>query len=218
MAAKRKAAKRAPRRTSRGSSKTRRRRWLWALAALVLVSAVVRSWFLQAYAIPSRSMEDTLLLGDCLLVAKQARAPAVGDVLVFESPDDPDRAFVKRCVAVAGQRIEVRNKVVFVDGERLPDPRFSKYLDARIVPAVRGPRDNLASRIVPAGQAFVMGDNRDNSRDSRHWGFLSTDAIIGRPLLIYFSARPADDDEGFGQRLLSLPGRIRWNRIGASVE
>jgi signal peptidase I len=187
---------------------------LFILAVVVVASAVVRSWFLQGYTIPSRSMEDTLLLGDCVLVEKVSAAPPQpGDVIVFESPEDPDRAFIKRCVAIAGQRVEVRDKVIYVDGERHPDPRFSKYLDARILPATRGDRDNLSARTVPAGHLFVMGDNRDNSRDSRHWGFLSTDAIIGRPLVIYFSAEPSSDSSG----LSSLFGRIRWERIGSGV-
>lgn len=218
MAAKRTAAKRAPRRKARAAtSPQRRRRWLWIFAALVLVSAVVRSWFLQAYTIPSRSMEDTLLLGDCVLVSKlQSSMPAAGDILVFESPDDPDRTIIKRCVAVAGQRIEVRNKVVFVDGERLSDPRLSKYLDARILPGSE--RDNLPGRTVPSGHVFVMGDNRDNSRDSRHWGFLSMEAVIGHPLRVYFSASPTDPDTDFGARLMSLPGRVRWHRIGAEIK
>ncbi len=184
----------------------------------MVASAIIRSWFLQGYTIPSRSMEDTLLLGDCVLVAKtQSAQPQVGDVIVFQSPEHPDRVYIKRCVAVAGQRLEVRDKVVFVDGERLPDPRFSKYLDARVLPAIRGERDNLSVRTVPAGHVFVMGDNRDNSRDSRHWGFLSTSAIVGHPLLVYFSAVPAEPEMGLGARLASLPDRIRWDRLGAGV-
>lgn len=185
----------------------------------MLGSAVIRTWFLQGYTIPSRSMEDTLLLGDCLLVGKSgAQQAKVGDVVVFESPETPDRAFIKRCVAVAGQQVEIRDKVVYVDGERLADARFSKYLDARVLPATRGERDNLSARTVPAGHLFVMGDNRDNSRDSRHWGFLSTEALIGRPALIYFSAEPAADSVGFVGRLTSLPGRIRWQRLGSGIQ
>lgn len=188
------------------------------LVAVIVVTAVVRSWFLQGYTIPSHSMEDTLLLGDCVLVEKASGSqPKPGEVVVFESPEDPERTFIKRCVAVAGQRIEVRDKVIFVDGERLPDPRFSKYLDARILPGTRGQRDNLSAQTVPAGHVFVMGDNRDNSRDSRHWGFLSMDAIIGRPVVIYFSARPAAEGAALITRLTSLPGRIRWDRIGSGI-
>ena len=163
-------------------------------------------------------MADTLLLGDHVLVHKSSRLPEPGDVVLFESPEDPDRAFIKRCVAVAGQRIEIRDKVVYVDGERLADSRFSKYLDARILPVTRGARDNLPVRTVPAGHVFVLGDNRDNSRDSRHWGFLSVGALLGRPLFIYFSAEAAGDSAGFGDRLTSMLARIRWHRLGAAIE
>lgn len=164
-------------------------------------------------------MEDTLLLGDSVLVEKVSSGPPEpGEVVVFRSPEDAERAFIKRCVAVAGQTIELRNKVVFVDGERLPDPRFSKYLDARLLPARRGPRDNLSARVVPAGQFFVMGDNRDNSRDSRHWGFLANDAIIGRPLFVYYSASEPAEGSGLFDRLGSLGERIRWRRLGLWVE
>lgn len=205
-------------RSSRGGAGGRRR-WLVGLAAVVLVSVAVHSWWLAGYTIPSRSMEDTLLYGDSVLVAKwDTETPEPGDLVVFRSPEDPGRTFVKRCVAVAGQRVELRDKVVYVDGERLPDPRFSKYLDARILPAARGGRDNLPARLVPAGHLFVMGDNRDNSRDSRHWGFLSTDAIVGRPLFVYFSAAPAAAEAGFGERLSSLAERVRWSRLGSAVE
>ena len=232
MAAKRKAAKRSPRRTSRAPATgrspnrspsrsfgaSRRRHRLLILLAVVVGSAAVHAWFLQGYTIPSRSMEDTLLLGECVLVEKMSSAvPQSGEIVVFQSPEDSERAYIKRCVAVAGQQIEIRDKVILVDGDRLPDPRFSKYLDARIVPAARGPRDNLAPQTVPAGQVFVMGDNRDNSRDSRHWGLLATDAVIGRPVFIYFSAEPPAEGAGLLQRLTTLPGRIRWGRIGAGL-
>jgi signal peptidase I len=216
----RKTARRATRRSAQSSkAATRRRHRLIILGVVVVGSAIVRSWFLQGYTIPSRSMEDTLLLGDSVLVEKvSAHTVEPGDVVVFESPEDPDRTFIKRCIAVAGQRVEIRSKVVYVDGERLPDPRYSKYLDARILAANRGQRDNLAARTVPAGQLFLMGDNRDNSRDSRHWGFLSVEAVVGRAIMIYFSAREEDEESGFAARLASLPGRLRWQRIGASVQ
>jgi len=90
------------------------------------------------------------------------RGPSPGDIVAFENPSDPTKVLVKRCIAVAGQTVEVRNKVVYVDGERLPDPPFSKYVDARILPA-RDPRDNLSPRTISAGSIFVMGDNRDNT-------------------------------------------------------
>ncbi|HCL27486.1 MAG TPA: signal peptidase I [Candidatus Latescibacteria bacterium] len=190
---------------------------MFVLAAVVLGLVVVRIWFLQGYTIVSRSMEDTLWPGDSVIVEKSTHLVETGEVILFQSPEDSEHNFLKRCIAVAGQRVEIRDKVVFIDGERLPDPRFSKYLDARILPPTRGERDNLSARIVPPGHLFVMGDNRDNSRDSRHWGFLSTEALMGRAVRIYFSAEPAAEGMGLIDRLTSLAGRIRWQRLGSEV-
>jgi len=190
--------------------------------AVGAVALTLGGLLVQGYRIPSRSMEDSLLVGDLLLVDKlsyglripfttwrlpSVRDPSPGDIVAFEYPADPSRTFVKRCVAVAGQTVEVRNKVVYVDGERLPDPPFSKYIDARILPG-RDPRDNLSPLTVPAGSLFVMGDNRDNSRDSRHWGALSVDRLLGRGLFVYWSTEPD---------LAGESGRIRWSRIGYKV-
>ena len=159
----------------------------WRKTPVVITGAVVglmAALFLGGYRIPSRSMEDTILYGDYLLIEKisygalipftNIRLPAVrdprpGDVVIFRAPDS-NRLYVKRCVAVGGQRIEVRRKVLYVDGVRLQDPPFSKYLDARVYGASETPRDNMAPIDVPDGHLFLVGDNRDNSRDSRHWG------------------------------------------------
>ena len=165
-----------PKRKLRRRGRARRPLILAAVAVGLVLAA--RVLLIQGYRIPSRSMEDSLLVGDCLLVDKVTygvripfttwrlpplRDPSPGDIVAFKYPADPARTLVKRCVAVAGQTVEVRNKVVYVDGERRPDPPFSKYLDARILPA-RNPRDNLRPQTIPAGFVFVMGDNRDNSR------------------------------------------------------
>lgn len=180
-------------------------------------------------------MADTLLAGDLILVETLSGGvtipliglrlpalgqPASGDVVVCRGLVDGEDSFASRCVAAAGQRVEVRDKVVYIDGERLPDPPFSKYLDARILPASRSRRDNLAVRTVPVGSLFVVGDNRDDSRDSRHWGYLPEDHVIGRPLAVYFSVAPpaTDPAPGLWQRLASLPGRIRWRRLGTGVQ
>jgi signal peptidase I len=203
----------------RGGTGVRR---IFILVAVGAVALTLGGLLVQGYRIPSRSMEDSLLVGDLLLVDKlsyglripfttwrlpSVRDPSPGDIVAFEYPADPSRTFVKRCVAVAGQTVEVRNKVVYVDGERLPDPAFSKYIDARILPG-RDPRDNLSPLTVPAGSLFVMGDNRDNSRDSRHWGALSVDRLLGRGLFVYWSTEPD---------LAGESGRIRWSRIGYKV-
>lgn len=200
----------------------------------VFLALVARFFFIQAYHVPSRSMEDTLLVGDYLLIDKLTygapipfggwRLPALaepqpGEVVVFRYPPDPQRIYVKRCIAVAGQLVEIRDKVVYVDGVRAVDPPFSKYVDARIFPAEQDPRDNFGPQKVPDGTLFVIGDNRDNSRDSRHWGFLSKEEIVGRAMFLYWSCEPA---MGFRQggmtggvrRLAALPRRIRWNRLG----
>jgi signal peptidase I len=162
-----------------------------------------------------------LPFGDLRLPA--LASPAIGDVLVFNYPLDPERAYVKRCVAVAGQVVEIRDKVLYVDGTRSLDPPYSKYLDARVYPGFENPRDNNGPFSVPDGYVFVMGDNRDNSRDSRHWGMLPLELVFGRALCVYWSCRPSSasaqvnaggtrkEDAG------SLLARIRWNRIGMWV-
>lgn len=203
----------------------------------VLLALLARVLLIQAYRVPSRSMEDTLLVGDYLLIDKLTygvvipfvgwRLPALaepqpGEVVVFRYPPDPQRIYVKRCIAVAGQRVEIRDKVVYVDGARAVDPPFSKYVDARIFPLEQTPRDNLDPRVVPDGAIFVIGDNRDNSRDSRHWGFLPKEAIIGRAMFLYWSCEPAvgfrqEGMKGFLRRSASLPERVRWNRLGRWV-
>ena len=199
-----------------------RRAFILAVVGAAGLTLGARALLVQGYRTPSCSMEDSLLVGDLLLVDKLSyglrlpfttwrlpplRGPSPGDIVAFENPSDPTRVLVKRCIAVADQTVEVRNKVVYVDGERLPDPPFSKYVDARILPA-RDPRDNLSPRTISAGSIFVMGDNRDNSRDSRHWGALSVDRLLGRGLFVYWSSEPD---------LAGQSGRVRWSRLGYQV-
>lgn len=223
-----------PKRRGR-SPRSKRSVWReYAVFVLVVVglALVVRTFLVQGFYIPSRSMEDSLLVGDYLLVNKLTygipiplashRLPAladpqVGDVVIFRSPLDPERIYVKRCIAVGGQVIEIRNKVVYVDGNRAVDPPFSKYVDARIFPSSQATRDNYGPQRVPDGAIFVIGDNRDNSRDSRHWGPLAREAVIGRAICLYWSCEPVLG-EGFVQQIFSLPQRIRWNRLGNWVE
>ena len=220
------------------------REYLEALLVAIAIALFIRTFLLQAFKIPSGSMQDTLFIGDFLLADKITygpmvpftnvrvpglRDPAVGDVLIFEYPLNPDRDFIKRCVAVSGQTIEVRDKVLFVDGRRTADPPFSMYTDPRILPrnSPNSERDNYGPRIVPEGHLFVMGDNRDNSEDSRYWGFLPVDAVKAKARVLYWSWAPDPEAPEFSgilslpsvffYNLLHFPERVRWTRIGSIV-
>jgi signal peptidase I len=110
--------------------------------------------------------------------------------------------------------VEVVDKVAYVDGVRLADPAFSKYIDARIFSAERSSRDNFGPVEVPAGSVFLLGDNRDNSRDSRHWGCVPVEALVGRSLGVYWSVEPRRGTGSWMEALKQLPQRIRWERLG----
>ena len=194
-----------------------------ALGVLAL-ALLLRFTVVYPFRMPSRSMEDTLWADDCLLVDKLVYAvwgqPSSGDVVVFQFPADPQRIYAKRCIASAGQVVEIRNKVVYVDGHRLPDPPYSKYVDVRILPVEKAPRDNYGPQSIPSGYIFVLGDNRDNSRDSRHWGLLSTDLIVGKGRCVYWSYEPLlrqAAEVGWFETLVRLPARVRWGRIGTWI-
>jgi signal peptidase I len=183
---------------------------LWAL----VLTFLLRAFVIQAFRIPSESMLNTLLIGDFLFVNKfeygpkipfthvrlpGLREPRRGDVIVFQYPRDPSQDFIKRCIATGGQVIEVRDKQVFVDGRALVEP-YVIHCDPDTIPASQGQRDNFPPWPVNAGEFFMMGDNRDNSKDSRYWGTLKKDLIKGRAMFIYWSWDPER----------SWP---RWNRM-----
>ena len=226
-----------PRQLVRKKTKERKWRKTPVITAVVAVGLLV-ALFLDGYRIPSRSMEDTILFGDYLLIERisygaripftnlrlpPVRAPRPGDVVIFRSPDSP-RLYAKRCIAVGGQRVEVKTKALYVDGDRLKDPPFSKYLDPRVYEASRTPRDNMGPIDVPESHLFLVGDNRDNSRDSRHWGPLPNELAVGRALMVCWSSEPEAWDRGDANSRVSLfnsvrslPWRIRWSRLGDAV-
>jgi signal peptidase I len=166
-------------------------------------------------------MENNLLIGDHLLVNKFAYAPTVtglertllpidpirrGEIIVFKYPEDPERDFIKRVIALPGETIELRKKRVFIDGRQLDEP-YVRYL----TPPDEDGGEDFDVRVqygpvtVPAGHLFMMGDNRDNSQDSRYWGFLPQEYVKGKALFIYFS---------FGEGGLSdIVSGVRWGRI-----
>ena len=200
-----------------------RKEWIEPVIFAVILAGIIRTFIIQPFKIPSGSMEDTLLVGDQLMAIKflygikipftdkhilKIRDPEPGDIIVFIFPDDPSKDFIKRCIATGGQRVEIRNKVVYVDGVEQKLPEHAKFLDNFILPYNQPLRENLHRRdnipefVVPDDMFFMMGDNRDNSNDSRFWGFVPYKNIIGKAFIIYWSW-----DENS-----SLFRHVRWNR------
>jgi len=183
------------------STRSITRDYIEAIAWAVAITLGLRTFVIQAFRIPSESMCDTLLVGDFLFVSKLdygakipfthmrlpgLHAPRRGEVIVFQWPEDPSKDFIKRCIATGGQTVEVRHKQVYVDGVRQTEP-YVKHTIASEDPAGYTPRDNYSPPTVPPGELFMMGDNRDNSNDSRFWGTVPMDLVKGRALFIYFS-------------------------------
>ena len=131
------------------------------------------------------------------------KEPKRGDIIVFKFPEDPSKDFIKRVVAVGGDTVEIRNKKVYVNGVKQNDD-FTIHVDKRVFPREFQPRDNFGPVTVPAHKLFVMGDNRDESNDSRYWGFVDVSAVKGKAILIYWSW----DSQNF---------RIRWHRLGHMI-
>jgi signal peptidase I len=212
----------------------------WISVALFLV---LRTFIVEAFKIPSGSMERTLLIGDFLLVNKLAygaeipftsrRLPALGepqrdDVIVFESPEDLSKTYVKRLVGIAGDTLEMRSGVLYRNSKQLSERYASHNSDIDrveerfrwqreyIVPPANASmsydptRNNWGPLVVPRKNYFVLGDNRDNSSDSRYWGFVADSLVKGRPFVIYYSYAP---DSGS----LAWLTRIRWSRLGEIV-
>ncbi len=193
------------------------REYAEALFMAVLLALFIRTFVVQAFKIPSGSMLPTLQIGDHLLVNKfiyGLRIPFLGtrifefhgperdDVIVFIYPQDPSKDFIKRVEGLPGDRIEIRNKTLFVNGEQMEDPHAHyERIAARLA---RTPRDNFPSFVVPEGQVFVMGDNRDHSHDSRFWGTVPINDILGKAFVLYWSW----DAENFTPR---------WGRIGMRI-
>jgi signal peptidase I len=184
-----------------------------AFVIAVVLAILIRALFFQAFKIPSGSMIPTLLIGDHILVNKMvygvripftsARwpriwAPERGDVIVFVFPEDRTKDFIKRVVAVPGDTVEIKNKQVIINGKEVPSPR-ARWSSTMIFPAEVNRRDNIKPLEVPPGKLFVMGDNRDESHDSRFWGFVPIEDVKGKALVIYYSA--------------PQPGEVWWDRL-----
>ena len=199
-----------------------RKEWIEPIVIAFVLVFIFKTFFFQNFKIPSGSMEDTLLIGDYLFAAKftygtkipftnkrilKFRKPQQGDIIIFKSPREKGKDLIKRCIAVGGQRLEIRNKKVYIDGEPFELPEQGKFIDPRINPPGINPRrDNIEPVVVPDGMLFMMGDNRDNSLDSRFWSFLPEENIKGKALFLYWSW---DHDIPF----TDFFHKIRWERI-----
>ena len=191
-----------------GAGKSALREWTEVIVVGVLVVSLFRAVVAQAFQIPSGSMEKTLLVGDFLFINKMIygpeiapgwkgrnlfdlrfpaiRKPRPGDVIVFRYPVNPAVDYIKRCVAVEGQTVEIRAKRLYVDG-RPREEKYATHADPRVLPREVSPRDNFGPFVVPRDHVFMMGDNRDNSYDSRFWGPLPLKNVKGRAMFLYLS-------------------------------
>jgi signal peptidase I len=184
-----------------GAPKSQSREYVEALVFALVLTMVLRAFVIQAFRIPSESMCDTLLVGDFLFVNKfeygpripftdirlpGLRKPTHGDVIVFQYPNDPSMDYIKRCIGTPGHTVEVRHKDVYLDGRKLVEP-YVKHIDPEEQPEGYTNRDNLKPPTVGPESYFMMGDNRDNSNDSRFWGTVPMKYIKGRAMFIYFS-------------------------------
>ncbi|HVO12299.1 MAG TPA: signal peptidase I [Vicinamibacteria bacterium] len=213
------------------------REYLESIVVAVILALFIRTFAVQAFKIPTGSMQPNLLIGDHLLVNKLVYSPSAGPwedwllrkrpierrhVVVFKFPEDPSRDFIKRVIGLPGETVEVRNKTVLVDGQPLVEP-YAHFIEPPLRPdeesRAGSAGDNWGPQVVPAGHLFVMGDNRDNSRDSRFWGFLPRDQVKGRALLVYWSYEASGDEyrrEGWVDWLkdtFSAFARTRWKRF-----
>jgi len=201
---------------AQGHKKSLIREYVEAIVIAVLLALVLRQFAVQAFTIPSGSMMDTLLIGDYILVNKflygaeipltdihlpGIRSPARGDIIVFKYPNDESRDFIKRIVAVGGDTIQVRDNRVWLNGKLLDEPSVRPGSFHTTPSTHCGYLYACEPLRVPRDSYFVMGDNRDNSQDSRYWGFVKREKIRGKAFLIYWSW---NGDSHW----------LRWRRLG----
>ena len=219
------------------------REYFESIVIAVILALFIRTFVVQAFKIPTGSMEENLLIGDHLLVNKFVFGPSASgleravlpigtidrlDVVVFKYPEEPERDFIKRVIGLPGETLEVRDKKVFIDGKPLDEP-YAHYIDAPTIPTEfhevtsSDVRERYGPVTVPPNQYFVMGDNRDNSQDSRYWGFLPRENIKGKALLIYWSYEAGREDyeaagaaatlRRMGSVFVHFFTRTRWDRM-----
>jgi signal peptidase I len=219
------------------------REYFESIVIAVILALFIRTFVVQAFKIPTGSMEENLLIGDHLLVNKFVFGPSAsaveravlpmaslkrGEVVVFKYPEEPDRDFIKRVIGLPGETVELREKKVYINGTPLNEPyvhflapprggtEFNEVTSYDV-------RERYGPVTVPPNQYFVMGDNRDNSQDSRYWGFLPRDLVKGKALVIYWSYEAGREDyqeegagataRGFISVFAHFFTRTRWDRM-----
>ena len=199
--------------------KSKLREYVEAILLAIVIAFFIRTFVIQAYKIPSGSMKPTLLIGDHILVSKfnygvklpfvrstliPVGSPKRGDIVVFIYPEDRSKDFIKRLVGLPGDTVEVRDKQILLNGQPWKETH-GVHSDSLVIPGAVQPRDNFGPVKVPEGSLFVMGDNRDESYDSRFWGFVDMKDVLGKALIIYWSWNQEDYS-------------VRWGRIGAILD
>jgi signal peptidase I len=195
--------------------KTKLKEYIESIIIAILIALFIRTFIICAYKIPSKSMVPTLLVGDHILVNKfiygvkipllrrtiiPVREPKRGEIVVFIFPNDRSKDFIKRVIGVSGDKIQITNKKIFINDEEYKDS-YGVFSESLILPKSMGPRDNFGPVIVPEKSIFVMGDNRDESLDSRFWGFVDLRDVEGKAIIIYWSWNRDEHN-------------LRWERLG----
>lgn len=173
------------------------RNWVEPAFIAVLIAAFLRLFVVQAFIIPSSSMEGTLLIGDQIMAEKMSSLPGKGkkflkfaspkrgEVILFKYPEDPKLMFIKRCVGLPGDIVMVRGKQLYINGKKMEEPYIS-HIDKRVYGFKESNRDNYGPVTVAPGNYFMMGDNRDASEDSRFWGFVPEENLRGKAWIVYW--------------------------------
>jgi signal peptidase I len=215
--------------------KSTAREYFESIVVAVVLALFIRTFVVQAFKIPTGSMEPNLLVGDHLLVNKFVFAPTAsavedrllptrairrGDVVVFKYPEEPERDFIKRVIGLPGETVELRSRQLYINGARI-DEAYAHYLFPQGQEDEHGTfdvRERYGPVTVPAGHYFMMGDNRDNSQDSRYWGFLPAHFVKGRALTIYWSFEPPPGEQpgglaGLARGVAGVFTDTRWGRL-----
>jgi signal peptidase I len=215
--------------------KSTAREYFESICIAVILALFIRTFVVQAFKIPTGSMENNLLIGDHLLVNKFVYGPTLsaveetvlpideikrGDVVVFKYPEEPERDFIKRIIGLPGETLELRNKKVYIDGRPLDEP-YVQFLEPPADSEAGDPdftdfdlRKQYGPVTVPAHHYFAMGDNRDNSQDSRFIGPIPAENLVGRAEILFFSV----DGSAALWEVWRWPTAIRWWRLFNPVE